>query len=492
MAVALPAIAKRLDDKQRKRDFAVSGAASLMRSGGNCRCSALEILGELIHLFHEDPDGPPQELLDFYWDDSDDKEVYPGDCLWDIIAAYNVSVDPSASFAGHAEPCDQFPGVCLTLGPDRWPELRELLQRLQDRGGEKVLTTIASFLHEIAKILRPEQVAEDLLPVYTRLIDAKDDIRERVFEHVDAFIVGLPHQLAWMTFLGLAEAWKCNSLGGWRAREAVALHIPAFLEVFVGRDVDITPILDMTLAALLDRFAAVRDAAIQGIPESYITVTSTRFDRPFREMLLDLSTASSYRQRVTFTRCLKEFIKPPPHREPFEEFFAPAMPRLRTDVVDVRIALAQIVAALFITGAYYAVETEIPPVISQLAQALAEDDAPDVRDTVRHIDLDRLRKGKGTQTGGDHQDVLPDEAIEGEHDRRRPGIMPLPSDQANGKASGNAVSSRIRRGDSDETPTVGKHHESDSNRTLNPFASSFRDAVHDEGEEVSGGGGSSK
>jgi serine/threonine-protein phosphatase 4 regulatory subunit 1 len=117
----------------------------------------------------------------------------------------------------------------LTLGPNRWPELRGLFKRLQDRGGPKVLSTIASSIHELAKILDPKQVAEDLLPVYTRLIDSKDDIRERVFEHIDEFVAGLPAELAWMTFLGLGEAWKCDTLGGWRAREAVALHLPAFL-----------------------------------------------------------------------------------------------------------------------------------------------------------------------------------------------------------------------------------------------------------------------
>jgi hypothetical protein len=50
----------------------------------------MEILGELIHAFYDDPLGPPSELVDIYMDDSNEEEVFAGDCDWDIIAAYNV------------------------------------------------------------------------------------------------------------------------------------------------------------------------------------------------------------------------------------------------------------------------------------------------------------------------------------------------------------------------------------------------------------------
>lgn len=354
-----------------------------------------------------------------------------------------------------------------------------MFKRLQDRGADKVLTTIASFIHELAKILKPEQVAEDLLPVYTRLIDSRDEIRERVFEHVDDFITGLPAELAWMTFLGLAEAWKCDTVGGWRAREAVALHLPAFLKLFISRDVDVTPILDMTLAALLDKFAAVRDAAIRSVPDSFQTLQDTRFEAPYRDMLIDLSTASSFRQRVTFTRCLKEFVKPPPHRQPFEAFFAPALPRLRTDVVDVRIALAQIVAALFVTGAYYSTETEIPPVISQLAQALAEDDAADVRNAVRYIDLDRLRKGKELAQRTDDSSIVSPEAV---NQKSEGASNEVPqSNETYSKRNGAESSHNNRDRDADSTPRIGL--DTHPNRVLDPFATSFDNAVRENAGE---------
>ena len=56
----------------------------------------MEILGELIHAFYDDPLGPPVELVEIYKDDSNEEEVFAGDCDWDIIAAYNVCLATSA------------------------------------------------------------------------------------------------------------------------------------------------------------------------------------------------------------------------------------------------------------------------------------------------------------------------------------------------------------------------------------------------------------
>lgn len=62
-----------------------------MRDGVNCRCSALEVLGELIYLFNDDPNGPPQQLLEIYLDDSQSGTSAAIDRVWDIIATFNVS-----------------------------------------------------------------------------------------------------------------------------------------------------------------------------------------------------------------------------------------------------------------------------------------------------------------------------------------------------------------------------------------------------------------
>jgi serine/threonine-protein phosphatase 4 regulatory subunit 1 len=92
VAIALPALVKRIESLEDRRSIAVDGLKSLYSAGDGCRCAAMEILGELIHAFYDDPLGPPVELVEIYKDDSNEEEVFAGDCDWDIIAAYNVSL----------------------------------------------------------------------------------------------------------------------------------------------------------------------------------------------------------------------------------------------------------------------------------------------------------------------------------------------------------------------------------------------------------------
>lgn len=90
VAVALPALVKRIESLEDRRSVAVDGLKSLYSAGDGCRFAAMEVLGELIYAFHDDPLGPPVEIVDIYKDDSNEDEVFTGDCDWDIIAAYNV------------------------------------------------------------------------------------------------------------------------------------------------------------------------------------------------------------------------------------------------------------------------------------------------------------------------------------------------------------------------------------------------------------------
>lgn len=89
-------------------------------------------------------------------------------------------------------------------------------------------------------------------------------------------------------------------------------------------------------------------------------------------------------------------MKPPPNRNAFEDYFLPQLSPLACDVVDIRLSLAQIIADLFVVGAYYAdVAQGIPQQIRELATGLAKDEAVDVRNTVRKVDLSSFEKGKG-------------------------------------------------------------------------------------------------
>lgn len=138
-----------------------------------------------------------------------------------------------------------------------------------------------------------------MLPVYRICLGRDDEIRERIFEHVDVLIARLPPAQGWQSFLRLSKSWTDDVLGGWRAREQLALHIPSFLETFREHD-EVALVLDMMRSALLDQFAAVRDAATYAVPRTYDIVQRSQCSATtFYDMVLEFSHSPRYRQRLT-------------------------------------------------------------------------------------------------------------------------------------------------------------------------------------------------
>jgi len=58
-----------------------------------------------------------------------------------------------------------FPAVLITLGKEKWPDLKRLYKILVRDNQWKVRKTLSYSLHEIANILGPELTEEELLPV---------------------------------------------------------------------------------------------------------------------------------------------------------------------------------------------------------------------------------------------------------------------------------------------------------------------------------------
>lgn len=108
---------------------------------------------------------------------------------------------------------------------------------------------------------------------------------------------------------------------------------------------------------------------------------------------------------VRFVRCLREFMRPPPNKRAFEEFFMPALVRLAIDILDVRLGLAQALADLFILGAFYGDKSlPVPAMIQRIVMILLEDESRDVRDALHEVGADRWAKSDSS--------VTPEDALE--------------------------------------------------------------------------------
>lgn len=69
--LCLPALCKRISNIEDRRSYATRAFDTLLNSGDLVQYTALEIIGEIVHLFYDDPMGPPQELLDVYLNQSE-------------------------------------------------------------------------------------------------------------------------------------------------------------------------------------------------------------------------------------------------------------------------------------------------------------------------------------------------------------------------------------------------------------------------------------
>ena len=69
-----------------------------------------------------------------------------------------------------------FPAVLVTLGKDKWPDLKRLYKILVKDNQWKVRKTLSYSLHEVAKILGPELTEEELLPVLENFLKDSGNI----------------------------------------------------------------------------------------------------------------------------------------------------------------------------------------------------------------------------------------------------------------------------------------------------------------------------
>jgi serine/threonine-protein phosphatase 4 regulatory subunit 1 len=158
----------------------------------------------------------------------------------------------------------QFPAVALTLGGERWQELRSRYVQLATSAQSKVTRSLAASLHEMARILKPEDVGRDLVPFFKNCLESTEDVRERVFDHLDIFIEHSPLEVGWELCECLSRSWSAGTLGSWRIRERLASHLPALFKLFHSQP-NSALIMEVVEEALKDPFAAVRDAATKGV-----------------------------------------------------------------------------------------------------------------------------------------------------------------------------------------------------------------------------------
>ena len=290
---ALPAILSRLTPEHRRK-LALDVILPLSQDEeSTVRSAVLEALGEVMHTFADDEGGPPESLLKLFLGVRETQDPGGGPpptgperppvipMLQEIRSppprsATSISATSSAwsdygTDAGsgpdiYEDPqrplicAFNYPAVTLTLGRQRWPELRKLYLSLAQEPMFKIRRTLAASLGEIAKIVGEEHAAVDLMTVFWSSLHADEgEVRTKAIETLQTFAraVALPERSAVAN--GLADAFASGKLSSWREREGAVMALGGLVELEgVGSDV----LQTMLVKALEDPVAAVREAAI--------------------------------------------------------------------------------------------------------------------------------------------------------------------------------------------------------------------------------------
>lgn len=395
---ALPGLLSRLPPTQR-RLLALKTIPPLARDPeGPVRSGLLEALGEVIYTFHNDKDGPPDELLDLFLgrkaNDSRQKRrnttpsakttprspwvTDPGDfiLLGDdparlLICAFN------------------FPAVALTLGRARWGELRESYVALAKDPTPRVRKTLAASVGEIAKIIGPEHSKRDLVPLWLECIKGSDsEVRLKAAESLETFVGALGRPERVVVVQTLQQAWSSGALRGWRERD-VAAHT---LQALLGLIADTPGLLRSLLKlGLQDDVAAVRAAAVSSVP-AYFRVFSQRRDilESLSEDIRQLASSSTFRKRNTYISCQEALVLSDagPTLVTDTELWRTLATLAKDNVVDVRIGVSRLVR--LIVEKFFQTSRPLPKEVSDVITHLKVDQSREVRAFAPEMSQSRL------------------------------------------------------------------------------------------------------
>ncbi|KAJ2655343.1 hypothetical protein IWW48_005574 [Coemansia sp. RSA 1200] len=280
-----------------------------------------------------------------------------------------------------------FPALLASLGPLGWDRLRDTYMQLSKTDNHDARQTLASSLHEVARILAAS--SDDIGGITValnatrlaanRISSTGDDRRHRGGLGASAastysadlesvlclFLIDAPEiKMAALRNLGDALSWltpasrmRCLPMilqvfkhdgKQWRTREMMASQLVKLCQLFPASTV-VGSLLPLAVQWAHDPVAGVRAAVAPAFP---IVFELTKLDPStqvrFFETVISFSHAASFRGRLFFVEICAALLAhdQDPEADPvdFDQFFLPSLAALAADrVANVRIALARLV-----------------------------------------------------------------------------------------------------------------------------------------------------
>ena len=279
VAASLPEIVKSIADLEQRSAFAVRATGSLVGDDSEAVQQAiLEVMGPLIHAF---AGHVPEPLVDAFLGVTSKVVAAPSSQpattrFAPLVPAFAAALSPPTHANVETGPSDSWdpakdneraiisaynlPGVLLSLGARGWPRLRSLHLRLVTRSAvSQARYLIASSIHDVARLIGPEQALEDLVSLLELLSKDEDpEVTLRVFERFSDFVTHLPDAGLVPLAEVLVSTWHRTSMRDWRLREVLAESLAGLAQRAYGLDDALRIAVELLPLVLRDTISSVR------------------------------------------------------------------------------------------------------------------------------------------------------------------------------------------------------------------------------------------
>ncbi|KAF8163204.1 armadillo-type protein [Crassisporium funariophilum] len=389
---ALPAIIARLSPSDRRVVALETMVALSADQNATVRSGVLEALGEVLHTFHGDPDGPPDELLRLFLGRKEDRRVRDGQQELDRESQNNEAQTPLESFYTDSKRplicAFNFPAVALTLGGRRWGEIREEYLDIASNPAAGVRRTLLASLGELAKIIGAEHAQKDLVDLWwTGIRSEEEEVRTKAVESLHDLLAVVGKTVGRTLVQGLLTVWNQGILRGWRERELIEKSLISWVDLL---GIEIASLArSLVLKGLEDSVAAVRETAIITVSQLCVLFASQKaVVQDIRSELRKLATSPIYRRRMTFIACQQSIALPVgKDGEPSvildDDLLLSVSDLAKDEIEGVRIGVARFAGAVY--GNLLRHSRSIPSVLDNLVRSLSQDSSHEVQSYISHL-----------------------------------------------------------------------------------------------------------
>lgn len=369
------------------------------------RHALLEVCGDLIHTFKDDPEGPPELLLDFFFDRHEGsttpkitvpairRNLLSGPSLLspedfgNTFTCHPVDVERSQICAFN------LPAVVLTLGEQNWDKALPLFNNLCSCPQNRVRKSLASGIHELAVVLGPEITEQDLLPRWQAFLHDCADIKERSLSHLDVLFARFTPKTVAAQLNLFRQEWD-NSFSKWRLRQQIINHLPEILAKADYIEAIGIALIALIKLALRDRYLSVREEAMTSMWKCLNILTSGTVGLEadglvplILGIVSSLAHSSVSSERKSFALlCGAAVLCAQPLSIVQDNLLGPLNKLCEDSILGVRIAAAeafrQIAESDFLFGGS---PNHLPPILSSAISKLSQDQSEYVRIKVKGL-----------------------------------------------------------------------------------------------------------